>query len=1029
MSSKANATQLHEIRQDSEQVCEFVNLDKGAGGVTRRYDHDRPSREVARGCGLGEQLDLSVGSGSGNANTTHKNRTRRDSKPVFEIGNLNNGIGGVTRCGHVRPLQEGEQRCGLEAQQAEEWTPADVHVGDVCTVMPAPHASDGGTMRPSIGVSVVNQPGLLKTDTKASACKKRKSMVRLPNVRERRQARDAGMVGVYGVKGLGIKKVCMKTEEAMKRKQEGCSIQLFDESVDVARNIKAAAKWVSQDDAADATSEAVRTDEAHEAVKLRADAKIFEYKAETKPICCNGGIPEIPKTKVCCEVGEESHGRSHVKAPELKRCQRHDEEPDKIGLRDLLTHSQISNVRSVSNEVRRRMRSFEGCSHQHVKLSLNGTTAKQIQKNLRAQLVEDLKAGNDEAAFVCSQLGIDSVPRADQLELMIAAMPGVANLVFEGPEVKSGINIPAWKEGHATHCTKGCTKEKVSDDCYFKVIHHFLLRGFDPTLAEGCSWDDFKKRFPAYVDVWRNDEERCREAWTKWMKNADDLMTEPVAEEPKFAVPILPATRSKHRWRYLKHGIPYKVRLCLDLKATKVNASTKDWKFRYKGLDDIAASVKTGDWLASVDISRFYLRLPAGPKLRQVQWVQDPDSYAFTSRANNKSKRKAWRQLQAIGFGLKTAPAWASCVSAELVRILKAAGVRVVGCFIDDILIAGKDQLECQRSLDKAIAIMRRLGIPANEKTVLPKSPSEGIVFLGVHIRTSDMRFTISEEHREYAMERVGSVLKDGIASKGDLASIAGVLNWISFVFVQGKPRRQIIYDAARLGASGRKTDKVVIEGPLQRQLAWWQNSLKSANWVGSRIWDMQDSPKTVLVQSDASGEDGWGACCNGFHIVGPWPEELQEEHMLVKEMIAVVITIALLSKRMEETVYGVAVDNTGVAFAVNKLSCRDKLTLRMLQQLTADLDVGGHTVIGAHIRRRRNEHTDAMSHALSKAMWYKIKKGQQNTDRLRDDGYWIFPLVVHKLASRECFSASFRMRRSLFAKLSKAKHLSTDRS
>ena len=45
--------------------------------------------------------------------------------------------------------------------------------------------------------------------------------------------------------------------------------------------------------------------------------------------------------------------------------------------------------------------------------------------------------------------------------------------------------------------------------------------------------------------------------------------------------------------------------------------------------------------------------------------------------------------MLAVDFGLKTAPTWVSVVSAELCRILEVAGVRVVGCFIDDILIAG----------------------------------------------------------------------------------------------------------------------------------------------------------------------------------------------------------------------------------------------------------------------------------------------------------------------------------------------------
>ena len=343
----------------------------------------------------------------------------------------------------------------------------------------------------------------------------------------------------------------------------------------------------------------------------------------------------------------------------------------------------------------------------------------------------------------------------------------------------------------------------------------------------------------------------------------------------------------------------------------------------------------------------------------------------------------------------------------------------MVGCFIDDLLIAGRTRQECQKALDTAIDTMRRLGIPANEKTVPPQSPNEGIVFLGVHIRTSDMRFTISEEHRHYAIDRVKSALEEGSATKGDLASIAGVLNWISFVFIPGKPRRQWIYDAARLGTSGKKSDRVTIKGAVQRQLQWWLHSLKSDQWVGTRIWDAEASPAQVLVQSDASGEDGWGACVGGFHFVGPWPTYLADANMLFKEMVPVACTISLFAAKLPETVFGVAVDNTGVAFAVNKMSCRDGLTLRLLQQLTSDLDRGGHTVLGAHIRRHRNKHTDAMSHPLTKAIWKKIMSEQQYNKRLSDGSYWLFPFVAQQLATKECVSGCFRMRKSLFAKMS----------
>ena len=914
----------------------------------------------------------------------------------------------------------------------------------------------------------------VKKLTEGRAQNVKKKIIRVPTVKERKEARANNQVCAYGVRSAVGAMVVLQRQVAQAKAARNGYCQLFDKYANLVRNIKAAKEWAVAHDVEwnreatpyipadsqcavrikesgadlqyDSQGEQMKQ-ETHQCQKcnmstLQYDAEVAEPKEcstisgedsgkRLKSIVWNCGAASFEPTgkeDARVEAAERIQERTRVseKGPTLakERCAESFRTEVKLNLRDLLQHPQVSNVRPVRSKVRAKMGTFVQCGQDEWTLDLRGTTAKQIQRRLREQLVEDLKQGSDEAAFVCSQLGIDLVPRADQLELMIAAMPGVAKLVLEGTTAKSGLDLAAWKELHATHCCKGCTKDKIDDECYFHIVFHFLRCGFDPKLKEGCSWDDFKKQFPAYVDMWRNDEERCRAAWKKWVGSTEGLLSEPVTTEPTFAVPVLPATRSKHKWRYIKYGIPYKVRLCLDLKASGVNWASEDWKFRYKALDDIAADVQQGDWLASVDISRFYLRLPAGPNLRKVQWVQDPESYAHTTKLNNKSKRKLWRQLNAIGFGLKTAPAWASVVSAELARILKAEGIRVVGCFLDDLLIAGKDEKECKKAWKRAIEIMARLGIPANDKLVPPKSPTEGIVFLGIHIRTADLRFTVSEEHREYAMDRVKTVLEEGVATKADMSSIAGVLNWISFVFIPGRPRRQIIYDAARLGSSGSKTDKVVIEGALQRQLQWWKNSLQVKNFVGSRIWTKHTAPRAMLIRSDASGEDGWGVCMAGFHFVVPWPEDVQDEHMLFKEMLPIVIAISVLSKQLPETVFGVAVDNTGVAFAVNKLSCRDRITLRLLQQLASDLDEGGHTVLGAHIRRHRNEHTDEMSHALPKFEWNRITKHQLHGKRVTEGAYWLFPFVAQQLSTGECLSGCFKMRKSLFARMSDASTL-----
>ena len=117
-------------------------------------------------------------------------------------------------------------------------------------------------------------------------------------------------------------------------------------------------------------------------------------------------------------------------------------------------------------------------------------------------------------------------------------------------------------------------------------------------------------------------------------------MSDPYEDLPELVSALLPVVRAKDKWRHSQSGKDYKVRLCLDLKSSGYNKRLIDWLFRYRGLDSIAESIQQGDWLAALDISRFYLRLPAGKNLRNAQWFQDPSTYAGTTFDNDKISTK-----------------------------------------------------------------------------------------------------------------------------------------------------------------------------------------------------------------------------------------------------------------------------------------------------------------------------------------------------------------------------------------------------
>ena len=96
--------------------------------------------------------------------------------------------------------------------------------------------------------------------------------------------------------------------------------------------------------------------------------------------------------------------------------------------------------------------------------------------------------------------------------------------------------------------------------------------------------------------------------------------------------------------------------------------------------------------MATRDIAGFSNRFPAGETLKHFQFFQDPRIYGKTKAENVdaiKSGKVRYLQQQLCMFGHKQLPAWASCVSSELARILTHKGINVVGVLIDDFLFHG----------------------------------------------------------------------------------------------------------------------------------------------------------------------------------------------------------------------------------------------------------------------------------------------------------------------------------------------------
>ena len=645
----------------------------------------------------------------------------------------------------------------------------------------------------------------------------------------------------------------------------------------------------------------------------------------------------------------------------------------------LKANKHVYNVRKASPEVASKLKEQAGkCSNVNASVDLKKKSIPAIRKELRKKLAESLAANRKERAFA-KMCGCHDRPRADELEKLVAAYPAMEKIDWDAEDVESGINCDLWRAWHSRHCDK-CTPTRVHDDCYFKLIDHFLRTGLQPPEAEVEEHEPHplqskERRHRAYVNKWNKEKRRCRRAFNKWISESEGLMSDVCEDMPTFLSPLLPVVRAKDRWRHARTGKDYKVRLCLDLKSSGYNKRLVEWLFRYRGLDSIAESIEQGDWMAVLDISRFYLRLPAGKKLRQAQWFQDPESYGGTTFDNDKksTSKLRFRQLLAVAFGLKSAPAWASLVSGEFCRILESFGINVAGVYLDDILIRAATKEKCQRDMKLAETIADALGIPFNDKTA---GPAQKITYLGVDIDSRFCTMQVTEEHRLYAISRVQDALHQSTMTHKQLESLCGILTWIAFVFDPGRPRRNVLYRA--LARAKAEDSKIVIKGELRAQMRWWLNALKRHKVMATKFYTAQ--PDTPLVCSDASGDDGWGACAFGMHFVGPWPahwkqsaESGEDPHMLYKELVAPVITTLLLAPMLRREVLCCALDNAGVAFSINRLSCGCERSLELIRSLADSLFRGQFAVIAGHAHRVHNPHADALSHSLCDMLWSQV--------------------------------------------------------
>ena len=310
----------------------------------------------------------------------------------------------------------------------------------------------------------------------------------------------------------------------------------------------------------------------------------------------------------------------------------------------------------------------------------------------------------------------------------------------------------------------------------------------------------------------------------------------------------------------------------------------------------------------------------------------------------------------ALPFGLQSAPKIFSAFADGLAWILHSRGVSRQLHFLDDFsLLVIPASHECALNLQTALDVCQQLGVlVAMHKC---EGPSTKLTFLGIQIDSEAMQLSLAEDKLSHTLALVLAWRSKKAATKHDLQSLIGHLSHAATVVQHGRTFLRRMIDTMKTAKWPHHHVRLLAE--FRSDLLWWATFLPK--WNGKSM--LRQPEPAFTVTSDASGAWGCGAVnCSGDWFQLQWPECWLQFHIAAKEMVPVVISVAIWGNQWCSSNVLVQSDNMAVVSAISSGSAKDTSLMHLLRCLHFFLAHFDITLTAKHLPGIQNTAADALS-------------------------------------------------------------------
>ena len=340
-------------------------------------------------------------------------------------------------------------------------------------------------------------------------------------------------------------------------------------------------------------------------------------------------------------------------------------------------------------------------------------------------------------------------------------------------------------------------------------------------------------------------------------------------------------------------------------------------KCKYESVDSAVDLLKQGNFLAKIDIKSAYRGVAISP-----------DSYHATGLQWNINGKPVTLIDTRLPFGARAAPTIFHKISQFVKRAMLRRGHDLITAYQDDFLVQGVTYEECLNSWITLINLLLYLGFELNYAKLV--APTTDLTFLGVRINSLTMELALPPPKLNEIRCLVATFLNKRHATRRQLQSLAGKLNFAARVVRGGRVFLRRILDA--IAKLHHPYHKVCVHGPLKSDIEWWHTCLTIFNGVAACI----SATSTSSILTDACLKSG-GAFYNGDFFYTTWADDVPDVASLpinYKEAMIATLSVARWASGCSNSVVYVYTDNQCAKAIIDKCSCRNSTVMTALRTM-----------------------------------------------------------------------------------------------